>query len=99
MRGTNLIENVEVDIVNGSEFLMYEVDVIVEWSYEPGCWYRSNGDPGDPPSSDWDFEIIHAHLVNEDGEREEVGSERFAELYSETHEKLNNLTWEELTDE
>ena len=98
MRGHNLIEKVEVDIVRGNEILYYEVDVIVEWSYSPGCWYRRNGDPGEPESYDWDFEIIHAYLI-EDGEKEEIGSEGFDELYHETHKQLNKLTWEELTNE
>ncbi len=33
-----------------------ELPIEVEFDYDggsPGCWYRSNGDPGDPPEPAW----------------------------------------------
>jgi len=39
---------------NGREYSV-DVHARAEYYYSPGCMYRRNGDPGDPP--EYDFEI------------------------------------------
>lgn len=50
----------------------------------PGCWYRPNGDPGDPPEPD-EVEIIGVYRPHPQGDREDVDvTDKYADELAES---------------
>lgn len=95
MTGHNLIENLEIEVERNGDVEVYQVDVLVKWVYDPGVWTYKNGDPGYPSSFDYDFEIIHAHQLTDEG-LEELGSEYYDELWSSVSDKLDEMDIDKL---
>lgn len=87
---STIIEGIQIE-VKRDELLTYEVDINLVWTSDPGVHTFRNGDPGYPGSFDYDFQVVHAYLFDENGEKEEISSERFDELYSEISEYLDRI--------
>lgn len=87
---STIIEGIQIE-VKRDELESYEVDINLVWTSDPGVYTYRNGDPGYPPSFEYDFQVIHAYLIDENGKKEEVSSERFDELYSDISEYLDNI--------
>jgi len=91
MRGDNIISNIEINITRDGEPRVFFVDVVISWYSSPGSMYTRNGDPGDPPEFDFDFQISHVSEVMDDGSLEDVSQEFYDELYHEVGEELNQM--------
>lgn len=60
-------ENDALDItVDGKNYIV-DVKASADYYYDPGCMYRRNGDPGDPPESEFSIEEVEAVWKDEDG--------------------------------
>lgn len=86
MKGSNLL-SLEIDYPD----YVLDCDVMVDWYYDPGCWYDRNGDPGRPPEFDWDFEIVHIAKQYED-DRVEVDAKDFDDYREAIEEKISSLS-------
>lgn len=55
------VSGIDIEDLDGTEIELDDEDVVITMPitldvstyYDPGCMYRANGDPGDPP--DWDM--------------------------------------------
>lgn len=56
MTGTLTYNNDDLEFTYDGKEYCVDVHATAEYYYSPGCMYRRNGDPGDPP--EYDFEII-----------------------------------------
>lgn len=65
--------------------------VWVNWSYDPGCWYRRNGDPGDPPSFDYEVVIEYICLVDELGTATPVDPSEFDNYRSAIESEVDKI--------
>lgn len=84
---STVIENIQVDVNNEP----YEVDINLVWSSDPGVHTLRNGDPGYPGSFEYDFQIIHAFLFDENGNKSEVDSSKFDSIYPEVESYLDKM--------
>lgn len=63
--------------------------------YSPGCMYRRNGDPGDPPEEEIDVKKIYVDsLVDVDGKSVSLTEEKLKELEGDIEEAITDGDFE-----
>ena len=82
----------------------YDVDVTAlgTYTYYPGCMYRKNGDPGDPPEENLNVDSFDVEYIFYHGNRIEIPDEElkdFNDCVQGALEDLDYGSWEQLDDE
>lgn len=60
-------KNDDLDITVDGKNYTVDVTARADYYYDAGCMYRRNGDPGDPPESEFEIEEVNAVWHDEDG--------------------------------
>lgn len=60
MTSTLTYNNDDLEFTYNGRYYSVDVHATAECSYSPGCMYRRNGDPGDPPEYDFELTDIDA---------------------------------------
>jgi len=84
-------ENPEFEVQVGEETYTVYVEAKANYSYDPGCMYLRNGDPGYPPEEDFSIDYLKVSDVVDEAGNKVTDEQKIKEITDAVESVLYNM--------